>query len=105
MACFRLRSYDQSPPGGFPYVDPSGKTFASQPLIEAQAQIVASWRAANNKPRAGVRDALVDIDHYTCARMSNNTGFCVPCDPSGAVALNVSSPIIAPPCSGCGAPV
>lgn len=106
--CYRLKSYDLSPPGGFPYDDPAGKRFPSQPLIEAQAQTVARWRAANGKPRATVKESLQDVDQQTCKRLGNMRQFCVLCDAAAAaasVALNQSSPIVAPPCGGCGAPI
>ena len=105
MSCYQLRGYDQTPPGGYPYQDPSGKLFPSLPLIESQAQTVAAWRSANGKPRATVKEALQDVDHYQCARLGNMGNFCVPCGGPAGVSLNVSSPIVAPPCKGCGARV
>ena len=108
---FRLRTYDQAPPGGYPFEQFEGiyRKFASVPLIEDQAKAVAAFRAGNHLPRASVAEALQDVDSYTCQRLGNNPGFCIPCDQAAAggvqpVALNASSPIISP-CGGCGAPV
>lgn len=108
MACYRLRSYDQSPPGGFPYEQTQGiyKKFRAEPLIEAIARNVAAWRQANNLPRSSLRESLEDVDQYQCRRLGNPGNFCVSCDGNTtAVALNNTSPMIAKPCGGCGAPV
>lgn len=107
MKCYRLRTYDVSPPGGFPFEQTNGiyKKFPAEPLIEAQARNVASWRGANNLARATVREALEDVDRYTCRRLGGMAGFCAPCSGEHEVALGSSSPIVAPPCRGCGAPV
>lgn len=104
---YRLRSYDQAPPGGYPYTQTKGirREFPSVPMIEHQAQIVASFRKANGLPRASVQEALSDIDCQQCLRLGNMPAFCVPSDSANIVALNQSSPIVAPPCKGCGAPV
>lgn len=108
MSCYRLRSYDVSPPGGYPYLQTDGirREFKSQPLIEAQAQVVAGFRKANGLSRSSVIEALQDIDHFTCRRLGNMAGFCVPCDQTnpGKTALSSTSPIVNP-CHGCGAPV
>jgi hypothetical protein len=105
---YRLRSYELTPPGGYPYAQTEGipRQFPSQPLIEAQAQMVASFRRANKLPRATALEALQDIDCYTCQRLGNMPGFCVATDqPTPVVALNQTSPIVAPGCGGCGAPL
>jgi hypothetical protein len=104
--CYRLKSYDVSPPGGYPFQDAGGRKFPAQPLIEAQAQEVSAWRTRNGKPRASVKECLQDVDHYQCQRLGNMRTFCIACDgTAAAMALNQSSPIVAPPCNGCGAPV
>lgn len=111
MSKFRLRSYELAPPGGYPYIQQNGirREFPSQPLIEAQARIVSDFRKANGLSRPSVREALEDIDAQTCQRLGNMPQFCIPCNqPAGqaqVVALSNSSPIVAPPCAGCGAPV
>lgn len=108
MSTFRLRTYDLAPPGGFPYEQTTGiyRSFPSVPLIEAQAQTVSDFRKGNGLPRASVREALEDVDAYTCARLGNMRGFCTERDPKSpaTIALNQSSPIVAP-CGGCGAPI
>lgn len=103
MNAFRLRSYDLNPPGGYPYEQTEGirKPFPSQPLIEAQAAIVADFRKGNGLPRSDVKQALEDVDHYQCFRLGNNPRWCVPVDGASILPLNTSSPIIAP-CKGCG---
>lgn len=104
---FRLRTYEVSPPGGFIYQQTQGITRKFKgPLIEAIAGQVADFRKANGLPRASVREALEDVDHYTCERLGNMAQWCVSCDPKDRiVALAPTHPIVAPPCAGCGAPV
>lgn len=111
MSRWRLKSYDQSPPGGFPFAqryEHNGvkevKQFPSLPLIEAQAQTVSAWRGGNSLPRASVKESLEDVDHYQCFRLGNNPIYCT-CTDGATVALSQASPIVAPPCHGCGAPV
>lgn len=105
---FRLRSYELSPPGGYPYEQRKGvqRKFPSLPMIEAQAAVVADFRRANGLPRASVMEALEDIDRYTCARLGGMSQWCLPVDQEAqsAVALGISSPIVSP-CRGCGAAV
>ena len=103
----RLRLYEQGPPGGYSYTQTEGihKAFQSEPLIEAQAQIVAGFRKLNGLPRATTREALLDIDAYTCARLGGMSPFCVDAEASATGALGTASPIVAPPCASCGAPV
>ena len=103
----RLRSYDISPPGGFPYTQTEGiqKAFRSEPMIEAQAQNVANFRKMNGLPRATAKEALLDIDAYTCARLGGMSPFCVDAEASATGALSTASPIVAPPCASCGAPI
>lgn len=105
---YHLRSYDLSPPGGFPYEQTEGlrKNFPSLPLIEDQAKAVSAFRTRNGLARAGLREALEDVDRFQCLRLGNMPAFCVPCDQAkGSIALNQSSPIVAPPCHGCGIPI
>lgn len=72
---WHLRTYDQTPPGGYPYSQ-NGVFFPSQPMIEAQAQIVAAYRSANGLPRATVAEALADVDYYTCQRLGFMPDYC-----------------------------
>lgn len=108
MSKFRLRSYDLNPPGNYPYEQTTGiyHQFPALPLIEAQATTVQQFRAGNGLPRASFLECLEDVDSYQCQRLGNPTRFCVETDAAQPiVALNESSPAIAPPCRGCGAPV
>jgi hypothetical protein len=105
--CYRLRTYDQTPPGGYPFAQRTPyREFPSQPQIETQAHLVADWRKANGLARATIAEALADIDRYTCFRLGNMDTWCAACDATSinAVALSAASPIISP-CKGCGAPV
>src|ERR1044071_5844521 len=103
---FRLRSYEESPPGGYPYTQRRGikRNFPSVPVIEEQPRIVADFRAGNGIPRATIAEALEDIDAWTCWRLGNMRQYCVPVDDEAraSVALGVSSAIVQP-CAGCGA--
>lgn len=107
MRCYRLRSYDASPPGSYPYEQTEGirKSFAAVPIIESQAAAVSAFRKGNGLPRASLKESLEDIDHYQCRRLGFNRAYCIPCAGESVVALNTSSPVVAPPCRGCGAPV
>ena len=101
---WQLRSYDVSPPGRYPYEQTQGiyHFFPATPYPEAQAQAVASFRQANNLPRATQAEALLDIGAYTCQRLGNMPAFCVNTD-NPTVALNASSPVVDTGCRGCGA--
>lgn len=101
----RLRTYDITPPGGFPYEQTEGvyHKFKSQPQIEAQAAIVSNFRKANSLPRATIKEALADIDAYQCQRLGGMGQWCTDASP-GMVAIGAASPIITP-CKACGAPV
>lgn len=102
---FRLRSFDATPPGGYPYEQTEGirRKFCSEPMVEAQARIVSNFRKGNGLPRASIIEAMEDISEYTCRRLGGNSAFCVDSD-TPVLALNQSSPIISP-CAGCGAPI
>lgn len=106
MNC-RLRTYDMSPPGGFPFENFKGiyRKFESQPLIEAQAIAVSAFRMGNGLPRSSMAECLRDIDRYTCYRLGCDSRFCVPVDSKSpaTTALNQSSPLLTPGCRGCGA--
>lgn len=104
MRCYRLRSYDQSPPGSYPYEQTEGirKQFAAVPLIESQAQAVSAFRKGNSLPRASLKESLEDVDRYQCLRLGFNPSYCIPCAGETVVALNTSSPMVNPPCRGCG---
>jgi len=110
MAQCRLRSYDANPPGNFPYVQTQGikHEFTAEPVIEAQAKIVSSFRAANALPRASVKECLEDIDHYTAARLGCHRSWTVPINSPAeekTVALPQSHPLVTKPCRGCGAQI
>ena len=101
----RLKTYEVTPPGGYPFKEDDGRKFKSVPMIEEQARAVAAYRAANNRPRASVREALEDVDRYTCQRLGNMPQWCL-CNEqaAGNIALGSSSPIVSP-CHGCGVKV
>lgn len=105
MNC-RLRSYDTSPPGGFPYVQPPplSRNFPTQPVIEAQARNVMGFRQNNRLPRATYAECLADVDQYQCQRLGCNSGFCIPINDASpdVVSLNANAPGLSGPCKGCG---
>lgn len=100
-----LRSYDLSPPGGYPYVQTEGinHSFPSVPYPEFQAQNVASFRQANGLARSTVAEALLDIGEFTCKRLGYMTSFCVDTD-NPTIAVNTSV-MVNRGCKGCGVPV
>ena len=101
----RLKTYEVTPPGGYPYLEPDGHKFGSSPMIEDTARRVAAYRASNGRPRASVREALEDVDQYTCQRLGNMAQWCLCNDQAaGNVSFGPSSPIITP-CRGCGVKV
>ncbi len=109
MNC-RLRTYESNPPGGFPYVQVQDirHNFPSQPLIEAQAKIVSSFRAANGLPRASVRECLEDIDRFNALRLGCHRMWTVPVGTTAAdarvISLQQNHPAISE-CAGCGATI
>lgn len=109
MKAYRLRSYENSPPGAYPFTEFSSKprNFRSQPMLEAQAKIVWGYRRANGLPRATYKEAIEDIDRQTCQRLGNNPLYCIECssDSPHEVALSESTPGLNGPCKGCGVPV
>jgi hypothetical protein len=99
---FRLVSYEQCPPGEFQYEQAAGAAKPRRwksPLILEMAGKVADFRKGNNLPRASSLEALQDIDVANCARLGNNSRWCVDSD----------APYVGPsgggPCAGCGAKV
>jgi len=102
----RLRSYDVSPPGGFPFdqVGDKPQKFPAQPMIEAQARIVQSYRKGNGLPRASYAECVEDVDRFQCKRLGNNPTFCIACnsDAPHQLSLPANAPGLAP-CAGCGA--
>ena len=111
MACFRLRSYDQSPRGGYFYDQYSAdkkplKSFGPEPVIETISNQVAAFRRGNSLPRASYKEAMEDVDHYQCRRLGNDPQFCIPCnsDSPGEMAIGGSAPGMGH-CKGCGARV
>lgn len=105
---FRLKSYDQVPPGSYVYQQTKGikRKFGPLPSIEMLAGEVSSFRTANNLPRASIQESLIDVDQYTCWRLGGMRAFCVAVDDEAraASALSPTSPIAAP-CYGCGASI
>ncbi len=103
---YRLRSYEVSPPGGFPYIQPGSpsRNFPAQPMIEAQARIVLSFRLGNGLPRATYSECIQDIDQFTCARLGNPASLCILCGDTPSIALAANAPGLVP-CATCGAPV
>lgn len=105
MSCFRLRSYEQSPPGGYCFEEPGFKRRCF-PVIEDLARAISQSRAANGRPRSSIQDSLRDADTYQCQRLGNNPTYCITCSgsPNQAqpVAMAANAPLIAPPCQGCG---
>lgn len=106
MPSCRLKSYEQPLPGNYPYEQVEGirRSFPSLPTPESQASAVSAFRKGNGLPRSSFVECLEDVDRYQCQRLGNNRTYCNCSDQKGIVALNASSPIIAP-CKGCGAPV
>lgn len=107
MSEFRLRTYDVSPPGGYPFHEegPKPRSFHAEPVIEAQARTLLGYRKGNSLPRASYAECLQDVDRYTCKRLGNNPLFCVSCESnSTAIAVAANAPGLQP-CSGCGAKV
>lgn len=98
---FHLRSYDNAPPGRYCFPG-----FQCQPMIEALARQVQSFRSGNNEARPSYRECLEDVDSYNCQRLGNNPAFCIPCNPDEAqqIALAANAPGLQP-CAGCGAVV
>jgi hypothetical protein len=103
MSC-RLKTYEVTPPGGYPYEDEDGKKFPSVPMIEDQARKVSAYRAKNNRPRASLKECLEDIDSFQCRRLGNMAQWCLCNEQSaGRVSFGPGNPIVDPPCQGCGA--
>jgi hypothetical protein len=109
MSCFRLKSYEQSPPGSYLYefsFKGQKRTLGPFPIIDDLAKALSNFRTSNGFSRSGLRDCLVDVDHFQCTRLGNMPQFCVECDSqTNVVAMAATAPLIAPPCRGCGAPV
>lgn len=105
---FRLRSFDNAPPGSFPFREEGAKprNFPAQPLCEAQARIVLGYRKGNGLPRASYVECLEDVAAFQCKRLNNDPRFCVECGPVGESALPLAgnAPGLAP-CKGCGVPL
>lgn len=110
MKCrYLIRSYDYAPPGSWTFWQTTGadRKFGPDPSVENLARTVAGFRAGNGLPRATVREALFDIGCYTCFRINNDPAFCNPFQEGSAevVGFNETSPTVAAPCAGCGAPI
>jgi hypothetical protein len=110
MKCrYRIRSYDYAPPGSWTYWQTQGisRQFGPDPSVENLARVVASFRAGNGLLRATVKEALFDIGCYTCFRINNDPSFCNAVEEgfTEVVGFNETSPVVAAPCAGCGAPI
>lgn len=105
---YRLRSYEQSPPGGYCYEEPGFKR-RCLPIIEEIARALSGFRKGNGREGSSLVECLRDVDSAQCQRLGNNPIYCIPCgQPAGQVqpvAMQANAPLIAPPCAGCGAPV
>lgn len=101
--CWRLRSYDQSPPGSYIFYQ-DGRKFTA-PMIEPLGRILSDYRKSNGRDRADIKECIADIDHFTCQRLGNMPTFCIECNGTAKTALSPTSPIAQPPCAGCGAKV
>lgn len=103
---WRLRTYDELPPGMFRYSAIEGGisvNLGASPMIEAVGRQLSEFRKANNLPRSGLQESVADVDAYTCQRLGGMSKYCVPAgDPK--VALSTVSPVVTP-CRGCGARV
>jgi len=109
---YRLRSYDQSPPGGYCYGPDGSFRRRCLPVIEDIARALSAYRKGNGLPGASIQEALRDVDSAQCQRLGNNPTYCIPCGqiqnathpeaPVQAVSLTANAPLIAPPCNGCG---
>lgn len=103
---YRLRSYELTPPGGYPYEQQGLKPriFPSVPVIEDQARSVSAYRQANGLPRSSYKECLVAVDRQVAARLGNSPAWCVieTDNTSETIALSANAPGLAP-CKGCGA--
>ena len=106
MARYRLRSYDNTPRGGYFFEEfgPKPRKFRGEPVIEALAKQVAAYRSGNGLPRASYHEAMEDVDQYQCRRLGNDPLFCVPCG-DDKTELASSPPGVNGSCKGCGAVV
>jgi len=96
----------KSPPGGFPYREPSigweGPKDGS--VFDERVKQIRVARA--NNPTAGLDpswDACAEaLDLYTCTRLKNDPKWClVPTDPIAVAAAKSKTSV---PCRGCGTP-
>jgi hypothetical protein len=104
MNC-RLRTYSVNPPGNYIYHQHGDKPrkFGPEPLIQSLAQNMASYRTANNLPRASVQECLVDADRFTAQRLGCDRKWTVPVEgESNDVPMLASSVYVGGGCAGCG---
>lgn len=100
-----LRSFDINPPGNYFYLQTQGlrREFGPSPDIIALGNEVYQFRKGNDLQRATLKESIDDISCYVCFCLGGMSSYCVPINnPNTALALNASSPVVAPPCSGCG---
>lgn len=107
MNNFRLKTYELSPPGGYPYLQTQGirKGFASVPIIEDQARVVSDFRTRNKLDRASFKESLEDVDAFQCQRLGNMPQWCCPVDPTQVQLAAVAATKFDGKCKGCGAPI
>jgi hypothetical protein len=105
---WRLRSYDSSPPGAYPFSQGGEKPhrFPAEPMIEAQAHNLRAYRVGNHLPRSSYAECLEDVSTFQCFRLNNDPKYCVECSEDGMsnIALSPDAPGLQP-CKGCGAHV
>ncbi len=70
------------PPGGFRYqqLNADGtvlKAWATMNDAWTLAQEIADFRTGNELPRATAKEALTDIENYTCTRLHGDPNWCV----------------------------
>lgn len=104
MPCFRLRSYDNAPRGGYFFEEygPKPRQFTASPMIENLAKQVWGYRKGNGLPRASYHEAMEDVDRYQCRRTGNDPNFCIPCGENKAE-LSADPPGVNGQCASCGA--
>lgn len=66
----RLRRYDGSLPGGYPYVQPqTGMKFSPNAGWREQIRTIRKHRLANKLPRTELTEIADDLEAYQCQRL------------------------------------
>jgi len=77
---FKLISWTPFPPGAFPYEQTVKGVVYKWPDVgldlASQAQKIASFRKANNLPRASLDEVVSDLSEYTCQRLGFDSRWC-----------------------------